>query len=129
MNDDSLSLFNIGEFWLHGGDFSAFKIDCDALSDYDIEVLATQVASRFRFSGVKGIPRGGLRLATALEKYVVPNLELPMLIVDDVYTTGRSMRQHRSGNCIGVVIFARTNPPEWIHPIFEWKLPPIEGSQ
>ena len=44
------------------------------------------------FSRVVGIPRGGLPLQWAMEKYVTKG-DHPWMVVDDVYTTGTSFRE------------------------------------
>lgn len=72
------------------------------------------------YGKVIGVPRGGLRLAAALLPY--ERLGYPLLIVDDVLTTGISMQEMRDRfpleEAIGVVIFARGQCPDWIRPIF-----------
>jgi orotate phosphoribosyltransferase len=114
-----MSLFQRGAFKLHSGAFTDWKIDCDALTDEDIETLAEQIGRRFRFGSVEGVPTGGLRLAVALERYLLPD-SLPLLIVDDVLTTGASMEEQRAGrDAIGVVIFSRGACPGWVTPIFQ----------
>lgn len=120
--DKMTTLFQTGYFILHSGQRSNFKIDCDALSDEDIKSLANIISRKFVFRKVIGIPRGGLRLAKALEKFVDITSEI-ILIVDDVLTTGQSMEEARAefskeGNVWGVVIFARNRPPDWVVPIF-----------
>jgi hypothetical protein len=103
-----LGLFTLGFFTLHSGEHSPYKIDCDFLTDNDIETLAYMLKRRLPvFGSVEGVPTGGLRLAEALRKYQRP-VGAPLLIVDDVYTTGGSMEAHRGGReAIGAVIFAR----------------------
>ena len=78
----------------HAGPRLPFKIECDALSDDDLKTLAALIARKQTFSRVLGVPRGGLRLAHALERYCSP--EGDVLIVDDVLTTGKSMEDMRS---------------------------------
>ena len=46
------------------------------------------------FYKVVGIPRGGVKFANALNKYASDNPEDPVLIADDVYTTGTSFREY-----------------------------------
>lgn len=114
-----MSLFQLGDFILHSGDISHFKIDCDALTFEDWEAIAFLVKEKFKFSKVIGIPEGGIKLAQALEKYI--ELGHQTLIVDDVYTTGNSMfamNVNRPEMCIGVVLFARGKCPSWVWPIF-----------
>lgn len=123
-----MGLFKWGAFKSHSGVGLLWKIDCDALTDDDIETLARVVAGRFRFSRVHGVPEGGLRLAHALKKYATAN-SWAILIVDDVLTTGASMEEARrlllhpfeqamAPQAIGVVIFARGPCPDWVKPIF-----------
>ena len=115
-------MIELGEFKSHSGLILPWKIDCDDFSDNDIRALASIIASKFNFSDVYGIPRGGTRLADALSKYSISNSKYPLLIADDVLTTGLSMEQAKqdlSKDAIGVVIFSRkTVIPNWIHPIF-----------
>jgi orotate phosphoribosyltransferase len=125
-----MSLFNLGDFILHSGVGSSFKIDCDALTDNDLESLASAVSEHFIFSSVEGVPDGGLRFAEALRKYSETSEEIaPLLIVDDVLTTGTSMEEQRRGReAIGIVIFSRAPIQrelelDWIQPIFSAMLP------
>lgn len=116
-------LFVDEPFRSHSGLDLAWKIDCDALTDADLATLAAQVHRKFsHFHRVVGVPRGGLRFATALEPYADPKVYGVTLIVDDVLTTGASMEKMRDSLAtdyvIGVVIFARTPCPRWIRPIF-----------
>jgi orotate phosphoribosyltransferase len=115
-----MSLFIRQAFTSHAGLKLAYKIECDALTDEDVETLASIVASGHTFSSVIGVPRGGLRLAAALEKY--RSAEGCLLIVDDVLTTGRSMEEARApfsrDDVQGVVIFARSACPPWVRAIF-----------
>lgn len=116
-----MSLFNVGKFKLHSGSNSSFKIDCDYLSNSDIEALASLIADIIGFGKVIGVPRGGIRLAKALEKYCSDNNTT--LIVDDVLTTGNSMEEAKSKledeKVIGVVIFARGKCPSWVISLFK----------
>lgn len=113
-----MSLFRSGEFRLRSGEVSAFKIDCDALDDDDIETLARMIAERCRYSTVEGVPTGGLRLAEALRPYATPG-PWPLLIVDDVCTTGASLEKQRAGRpAVGFVVFARGLLPEWCSALF-----------
>lgn len=112
-----MSLFQIGQFTLHSGQETYWLIDCSSLSNRDIEALAEMIARIGPFSRVEGVPRGGLRLASALQRYVTAGG--PLLIVDDVLTTGASLEQHRAGRAaVGVVIFARGPCPKWVLPLF-----------
>ena len=121
-----MALFQCGEFVLHSGEVSDFKIDCDALTADDWEALAYMIGDRVgRFSRVVGIPRGGWKLAEAMRPLTGSATD-PVLIVDDVLTTGRSMEDTRqamiaTGETLpikGAVVFARGLVPAWITPLF-----------
>jgi len=118
-----MNLFKSGDFILHSGGKSNFFIDCDTLSDADWQALARYIYDKgFRFRKVIGIPRGGLKLAEALKPYCFPNPEYPILIVDDVLTTGKSMEEEKikhNESVIGIVIFARNPCPNWIKAVFQ----------
>ena len=122
--DDMVNLFQQGNFILHSGRESFFRIECAALTDADWETLALLVARRFDFRKVIGIPRGGEKFAKALEKYCDSESQV-ILIVDDVLTTGQSMkeeqgRQQKEGITIkGVVVFLRGCCPLWVWSIFQ----------
>lgn len=111
------ALFQLGQFTLASGQESAFKIECDSLLDDDLAAIAELLSARVPpFGSVEGVPRGGLRLAELMGFYVTTG---PLLVVDDVWTTGVSMLNHlypRYG--IGAVIFAREQPPQWVTPLF-----------
>lgn len=112
------TLIQYGEFRSHSGVLLPYKIDCDALSDGTLEGIAQVIASKFRFGEVIGIPRGGLRLATALADHSIPGY--PPIVVDDVMTTGGSMEETRAKlpepeKVNGIVIFNRSpSPPSWV---------------
>ena len=116
-------LFQSGDFVLHSGARSTLKLECDALCSADWETIAAQIAARWRFCEVIGIPRGGVPLARALQPYV-DMAAVTTLVVDDVLTTGRSMEETRQASkrprhCQGVVLFARGVCPHWIAPMFQ----------
>ena len=116
-----MNLFQEGNFISHAGHELNWKIECDALTDEDWDCLARIIHERTRFGSVYGIPRGGVKLALALEKYITPGVPL-RLVVDDVYTTGKSMREVMTGNDLGFVVFARRriefDPQKYIRAIF-----------
>jgi hypothetical protein len=114
-----MDLFRDESFVSHAGLRLEFKVECDALSDGSLETLAKRVGRHFIFGRVYGVARGGLRLAAALEKFRAPNCQTT-LIVDDVFTTGMSMEKARreiGEDSIGIVVWARSKCPSWIHPI------------
>jgi|TARA_Y100000310_G_scaffold342991_1_gene448626 hypothetical protein len=120
-----MPLFLRQNITLHSGQKSDFKIECEALTGEDLDTLAYLISKRFRFKRVIGIIRGGMRLMLALEKYISqdsPEENLPVLIVDDVLTTGGSMEDAKKKlgePCIGVVIYSRGKCSGWVHPIFQ----------
>ncbi|MGB6177052.1 MAG: phosphoribosyltransferase [Methylocella sp.] len=106
-------------FILHSGDATDCQIECDGLTNEEIETFALLIARKFTFGKVEGVPRGGWPIANALQKYR-RRLADVRLLVDDVLTTGKSMDQMReNASDIGVVLFARGKCPEWIHPVFQ----------
>ncbi len=125
-----INLFQSGDFALHSGNKSSFKIECDSLT-FDDWVTLAKMASEILppFREVIGIPNGGIVFANCLKKYVTKG---KVLIVDDVLTTGNSMLELRhiltkdrsltSDDFIGVVAFARGKCPDWIMPLFQLNL-------
>lgn len=120
-----MNLFQLGNFTLASGVASPWKIDCDALTDEDIRTLAEMIRQMVGlFSSVEGVPRGGLRLAEALNPFCDIGYGSRHLIVDDVLTSGGSMERALQ-DClshapkVGAVIFARGECPSWIYPLFQ----------
>lgn len=120
------SLFRWGGFRSSAGNILPWKIDCDVLTDADIQCIANVIAAHTTFSAVYGVPSGGNRLGIALQQFK-DNKTARVLIVDDVLTTGRSIEAEkkkvevkiRTGVRIeGWVIFARTEPADWINAVF-----------
>lgn len=124
-----MNLFNVGTFLLNSGRTSGYKVDCDELSDEDIQALARIIHDNIPFfAWVEGVPTGGLRLAEALQQYARPSETTVGLIVDDVLTTGGSMERLRADrtNVMGVVIFNRMpqsqTTPGWIKSVWRFGL-------
>lgn len=124
----TVHLFNKGVYRLHSKKLSNFKIDCEALDDVSIKVIADIIRKNVDFKEVYGIPDGGMRLAEDLKKHCKSESR-NYLIVDDVLTTGTSMHKaktHLENMCggkdhdiIGVVVFSRMRAyPTWIKPLF-----------
>jgi hypothetical protein len=82
------------DFISHSGIPLTFKIECDTLTDDEIELFAEIIDENVKFKEVYGIPRGGERLAKALEKYKDKESQT-LLIVDDVITSGKSLQEAR----------------------------------
>jgi len=112
-----MSLFQLGDFTLASGVKSAWKIECDALTPDDWSALAKMAVERLpAFGEVEGVPRGGIPFADALRIYATQG---PLLIAEDVVTTGGSMERFRAGrDAIGIAVFGRGQFPEWINPLF-----------
>lgn len=123
------SLFQKREFISHSGEQLLWKIECDAMTDDDWQTLSFAVAQKKPYRMAIGVPSvNGSKFATALNRYgILNNLNLPILLVDDVLTTGRSMIQLLSDNfhltdegdqLKGLVVFARGPLPVWCSAIF-----------
>lgn len=118
-------LFQLGQFKLHSGETSNWKIECDALSMWEWEAIATMFLPILpAFGSVVGIPRGGVPLARALIQHETQGCK-QTLLVDDVLTTGGSMERGRLlyPGAIGAVLFARGPVPKWIIPLFTMSVP------
>jgi orotate phosphoribosyltransferase len=125
MPTDRPALFESGDFTLHSGAKSRWRINCRAaLIPEDWRTLALMASERVEpFGLVWGIPRGGLSFEEALRPYITPGAKA-MLIVDDVWTTGASMEGWRTiladlqVPARGVVVFARSPVPPWVTVLF-----------
>ena len=115
-----MSLFIREDFISHAGLPLTWKVECDALTDNDYEALAKIVSEKLTFRDVKGIPRGGIPFEKALKPYRTNDDNDPLLIADDVYTTGTSMREVYEEGAIGIVVFARNEiTDDWIKAIWQ----------
>jgi len=119
-------IFQNKVFLGHSGQTLNWNVECDSLSVNDWDWAAARVAEKYGFITVEGIPRGGTPFEKALIKHISQTGY--HLIVDDVFTTGKSMEEARSKfkihvsaeGILGIVLFARAETPEWIEPI--WRL-------
>ena len=118
-----MNIFIREDFISHAGLPLTWKVECDALTDEDYEALAKIVSEKMTFRDVKGIPRGGIPFENALKQYCTNNDNDRLLICDDVYTTGTSMREVYEKDAIGVVVFARNEiTDDWIKAIWQLSL-------
>lgn len=143
-----MSLLQWGNFTLHAGGRSWWRIDCDSLTDSEINLIAKLIHERIgilRFTVCPDSHPGSCvpKLVDVMNRlYAGGSAEAPILIVDDVLTTGSSMIARRSqieesmspsyyreGGIVGAVIFARGPCPDWIMPLFQFTDMPVrEGT-
>lgn len=77
---------------------------------------------KYSFYTVVGIPTGGFELEKALQKYTTTKSDT-LLLVDDVMTSGESMRNAKEQIgprqlIQGVVVFSRGRKLNWVDSIF-----------
>ena len=60
-----MTLFTKKDWAMHSGGIAQYKIECDALTDKDMDCLAFIISQKGQFSRVYGVPTGGSRLAKA----------------------------------------------------------------
>ncbi len=100
----------LADLTLSSGRRSSFKIECDDLADDEVVAMCALLVKVLPpFGSVSGVPTGGVRLEEAMRPYVTKG---PLLIVDDVWTTGGSMRRHwidlgSPAAVVTAVLFAR----------------------
>ena len=104
--------------------------------DKSVELIASK-CEFLEFSGIYGVPRGGLCLAVALSHKLKINLiSEPIknsLIVDDVYETGLTLNSFKNiEGATFFVLFSKLSPTWW-NSVFmseknEWILFPWENS-
>ena len=118
-----MALFQDGDFISHAGLPLGWKLECDALSAEDWRCLAKMIREREHRPWYKavGIPRGGVQLGEYLNEYSSGNKQDPILIADDVYTTGTSFREFKKNGyafdpAIYWCVFAR-NPIDPEHKV------------
>ena len=126
-----MDLFQRYNYKSHANLDLTWKLECDAISDEEWSVLAriiSELESR-PFSDVVGIPRGGVKLENEMLNYVSGNKNDPVLIVDDVWTTGTSFKEFVGIHIIekmtehvgwfGWCIFARTQTSNHVTALFQ----------
>ena len=104
--------------------------------DKSIELIANKCKFKV-FSGIYGVPRGGLCLAVALShKLKIELISEPIknsLIVDDVYETGHTLTTFKNiEGAMFFVLFSKTKPT-WLNTVNksgerEWIVFPWENS-
>lgn len=120
------NLIQLGDFQLNSGLKSTWKLDCDQFIEDNLDGLVQLIKQVIGpFSHVYGVPRGGSALETKLVAHVSKSLYGTCLVIDDVLTTGGSMRRAREKlagtytHILGCVVFARGPCPAWIVPLFQ----------
>ena len=126
-----MDLFQRYDYKSHANLDLTWKLECDAISDGEWSVLAriiSELESR-PFSDVVGIPRGGVKLENEMLNYVSGNKNDPVLIVDDVWTTGTGFKEFVGIHVIekmtehvgwfGWCIFARTQTSNHVTALFQ----------
>jgi hypothetical protein len=92
-----MNLFIKEDFISHAGLPLTWKVECDALDENDYEAFEK-----------------------ALKPYCSNNDTDPLLICDDVYTTGTSMREVYEDGALGIVVFARNEiQDDWVKAIWQ----------
>jgi hypothetical protein len=134
---DPPALFQEGDFTLRSGKKSRYKIECDALGERDWAGIAAAIMEEKllpTFRQAIGVPRGGVPFAKAMNMHAKAGAH-PILICEDIVTTGGSMERFRQtqiigtqstlmSDYIGVVFIARGKCPDWVTPLLQMRLPP-----
>jgi hypothetical protein len=115
---NAASLFQQGNFMSAAGLPLTWKIECDALTNADWQTIALASINHLPpFRRAVGVPRGGIKLARELDKHSTTDANLT-LVVDDVWTTGKSLtehaRAHVDGEWHGFVAFSRGDLPSHV---------------
>lgn len=113
----------LADLTLNSGRRSSFKIECDDLTDDEVAAGCALLAKVLPpFGSVAGVPTGGLRLEEAMASHLTPAPNLPLLIIDDVWTTGGSIRRfvdkYAWPEIITAVFFARGPTPPNVTVLF-----------
>lgn len=139
-----MSLLQWGDFLLHSGGRSWWRIDCDSFTDSEAHIIARLILDKVGEVDVVLAPDshyGGfvrrLKAAVAeqLGTHKPPDGRWRVLIVDDVLTTGASMEERknqfieqwkeqevtmrRGFDIKGCVVFARGECPDWVQSLFQ----------
>lgn len=124
-----MTLFQSGNFTLHSGQKSNWKIECDSLTNEDWATLARLAVTRLPpFGLVIPVETGGVKFAAALSEYQTYSQYI--LVADDVLTSGRSLEEAMQwvrnkyrihiNDIFGVVAFDRSRFSRYhVFPIFK----------
>ena len=107
-------LFQKINFISHSGIPMTWKIECDSISLKEWECIAYMIkeVEQQPWRKAIGIPRGGVTLGLCLDEFSTGLESDPILIADDVYTTGKSFKDfvnenHPNDATIQWCVFAR----------------------
>lgn len=121
----NIDLFQKIDFISHAGLPLTWKLECDAISKDEWIALAHIIREYEKQDWHKavGIPRGGVPLGEALNKYSTGDPKDPVLVVDDVYTTGKSFKDYvkenyPNDNVIQWAVFARKPTEDGVKALF-----------
>ena len=104
--------------------------------DMSVEKIANK-CKFLKFSGIYGVPRGGLCLAVALSHKLKINLILEpkknCLIVDDVYETGITLNNYKNIEGAKFFVLFSKKKPTWWNSVYiseksEWIVFPWENT-
>ena len=104
--------------------------------DKSVEYIADK-CKIFKFSGIYGVPRGGLCLAVALSHKLKINLITEptknSLIVDDIYETGITLNNFKGIEGAKFFVLFSKEKPKWWNTVFisqknEWIVFPWENA-
>ena len=115
-----ITLLKHGRFTSTSGLRLPYKIECDHFALDDWQEIAKCVQEFYPiFKMVIGVPNGGLKLQSALEPFTIQHKRAKVLYIDDVWTTGNSMRKYGfTSDDLGFVVFARGKLPENVKALF-----------
>ena len=132
---NKVDLFQQYNYISHAGNPLTWKIEADAINPAEWKCLVEMILEieNRPFRAATGIPRGGVALGVELNKHATGAPNDPLLIVDDVWTTGTSfteITEHPDmkdwigdGEWFGWVIFARIPPTFPVRALFEMAVP------
>ena len=104
--------------------------------EHCIEMISLRCRNQ-SIKGVYGVPRGGICLAVALSHSLqIPLLKEPLpgsLLVDDIYETGRTLRQFKEIPGTITYVWISKDQPVWWHSVEvdlsnEWYVFPWENK-
>lgn len=120
-------VFQLRRTTLSSGLVSGWKLNFERFDQPSVWCFAAQIARRAgAFGRVEGVPTGGEELARCLARWIQPTSDV-LLIVDDVLTTGESIRQQRNGRrATGWVVFDRSaefgiERPGWVRALWRYE--------